>query len=72
MTDIETYAVGLVGSGALSYAEDDMDEDNEFPNRREDWKTARSMGVKMALAVQRNPESFLRWYRETTLAEAIR
>lgn len=63
MTDIEKYAVTLVGAGALSYAEDDIDEDGEFKYRREGWRTARNLGLAMAVAVKNNPEAFLAWYR---------
>lgn len=64
MTDIEKYAVKLVGEGAESIAEDDMDEDGEFANE-EDWRTASALGVKMACAIKTNPEAFLMWYRST-------
>lgn len=62
MNAIEEYAVGLVGDGALSYAEDDIDEDGEFADR-EDWLTARNLALEMAVAVKNNPEAFLAWYR---------
>ena len=62
MNDIEKYAVTLVGAGALSYAEDDTDEDGEFVDR-EDWCRARVLGLDMSVTVKDNPESFLAWYR---------
>jgi hypothetical protein len=65
MNDIEKYAVGLVGVGAMSYAEDDIDEDDEFADRN-DWLAARNLGLKMALAVKNNPDAFHGWYLSTT------
>lgn len=61
MTEIEAYAVKLVGTGAESIAEDDIDEDGEFADR-EDWLAAAELGVNMARAIQDNPEAFLAWY----------
>ena len=57
MTEIEKYAVNLVGTGAVSFA-----EDGEFEDRN-DWLGARDLGLAMAEAVQNNPEAFLAWYR---------
>ncbi len=62
MNAIERYAAESVGAGALSYMEDDTDEDGEFPNR-DDFMTARKLGIDMALAIQHNPQLFLEWYR---------
>jgi uncharacterized protein (DUF2461 family) len=62
MTDIEKYAVNLVGEGAESVATDDLDEEGEFANE-DDWRTARSLGVNMGRAIKDNPEAFLAWYR---------
>lgn len=61
MNDIEKYAVKLVGEGAESVAEDDIDEEGEFDDE-EDWRIAADLGVKMARAIQNNPGSFLAWY----------
>jgi len=67
MTQIETYAVNLVITGARSHAEDDIDEDREFENRA-DWVTARDLALEMAQVIERDPETFLRWYmNEATL-----
>jgi hypothetical protein len=65
VTQIEQYAVNLVGTGAESVAEDDLDEDGEFANE-DDWRTASSLGVKMARAIKDNPEAFLAWYRQVS------
>ncbi|WP_433730776.1 hypothetical protein ACQP2Y_20985 [Actinoplanes sp. CA-051413] len=65
MNDIEKYAVNLVGEGAESVAEDDMDEDGVFADEN-DWRTASDLGVKMARAIKDNPDGFLAWYRSTT------
>jgi hypothetical protein len=62
MTDIEKYAVGLAGEGAESLATDDIDEEGQFENE-DDWREARSLGVKMGCAIKDNPEAFLAWYR---------
>jgi hypothetical protein len=62
MNDIEEYAVTLVGEGAESVATDDLDEEGEFANE-DDWRTARSLGVKMGRAIKDNPGAFLAWYR---------
>ncbi len=71
MNAIETYAVSLVGSGAESSAEDDMDEDGVLEDE-DDWRAAGDLGVDMARAISNNPESFLAWYRSVKLAEAVR
>jgi hypothetical protein len=71
MDAIETYAVGLVEAGAAYFSQDDMDESGEFDDEQE-WRKACDLGKNMAGAIKRNPESFLRWYRETALAEAVR
>ncbi len=63
MTRIEQYAVNLVGTGAESIAEDDLDEEGVFEQEDDDWRTASDLGVKMARAIQENPDSFLEWYR---------
>jgi uncharacterized protein (DUF2461 family) len=69
MNDIEKYAAKLVGAGALSYAEDDIDEEGEFESE-DDWRTAADLGVKMARAIQDNPEAFLAWYVSIVPADA--
>jgi hypothetical protein len=69
VNDIEKYAVTLVGAGALSYAEDDIDEEGEF-DAEDDWRTARTLGLKMATAVRDNPEAFLAWYVSIVPADA--
>jgi hypothetical protein len=61
MNDIEKYAVNLVGEGAESIAEDDIDEAGEFDDEA-DWRTASDLGVKMARTIKDNPEAFLAWY----------
>lgn len=68
MDAIETYAVDLVGAGALSHAEDDIDEEGEFDNE-EDWRAAAALAVKMALAIRINPEAFHAWYLEHPMKE---
>ncbi len=60
MTEIEKYAVSLVGTGALSYAEDDMDEEHELDNR-DDLRLAIRFTINMATAIRDNPESFRLW-----------
>lgn len=62
MTEIEKYAIKLVAEGAESTAEDDMDEDGVFASEDE-WRGAGDLGVKMARAINNNPEAFLAWYR---------
>ena len=69
MGPIETYAVDLVGTGALSHAEDDIDEEGEFDNE-EDWRAATALAVKMALAIQLNQEAFHAWYLDHPMKEA--
>jgi len=69
MTEIEKYAVGLVGEGAESVATDDMDEEGVFADE-DDWRTARGLGVKMGRAIKDNPASFLAWYRTLPAEEA--
>lgn len=61
MNDIEQYAVNLVGEGAASYAEDDIDEGGAFADR-DDWKLARALGLRMGTTIKNNPEAFLAWY----------
>jgi hypothetical protein len=61
MTEIEQYAVTLVADGAESLAEDDIDEDGDFADRR-DWVEAAELGVSMARAIKDNPDEFLDWY----------
>lgn len=68
MTEIETYAVGLAGEGAESLATDDMDEEGVFASE-DDWRIARSLGVKMGRAIKDNPESFLDWYLTVSAEE---
>jgi hypothetical protein len=65
MTEIEKYAVSLVGDGAESAAEDDIDEEGVFASE-DDWRAASDLGVKMARAIKTDPESFLGWYLSTT------
>lgn len=69
MTDIEAYAVNLVGAGAESLAEDDVDEDGEFENE-DDWRAAADLGVKMARVIRDNPTAFLAWYHAIAPAVA--
>jgi hypothetical protein len=68
MNDIEKYAVELVGEGAEGVATDDLDEEGEFANE-DDWRTARSLGVKMGRAIKDNPEAFLAWYRSLEIKD---
>jgi uncharacterized protein (DUF2461 family) len=68
MNDIEKYAVKLVGEGAESVAEDDIDEDGEFANE-DDWRTAADLGVKMGRAIKDHPEAFHAWY--VSIASAV-
>lgn len=65
MDKIEAYAVNLVGSGAESLAEDDIDEDGEFEDE-DDWRAAADLGVKMARAIKDHPDAFLEWHRVVT------
>lgn len=65
MTEIEKYAVDLVGSGAESIAEDDMDEDGVFEDEA-DSQAAADLAVDMAQAIRGNPDSFLTWFRSVT------
>lgn len=68
MNDIEAYAVNLVGEGAESIAGDDLDEEGQFDNE-DDWREARSRGVKMGRAIKDNPEGFVAWYRSLPAKE---
>ena len=69
MTEIEKYAVGLVGEGAESVATDDMDEEGVFADE-DDWRAARSLGVRMGRAIKNNAEAFLAWHRTLPAEEA--
>jgi hypothetical protein len=69
MTEIEKYAVDLVGTGALSHAEDDIDEEGEFADE-DDWRAARTLALSMAQAIQANPTSFYCWYITTGANDA--
>lgn len=65
MTEIEEYAVYNVGVGARSYAEDDINEEGELSDANH--RIARELELKMARAINSNPESFLGWFRSVTL-----
>ncbi len=71
MTQIESYAVELVHEGAGHIAQEDSDEEGVFESEG-DWQSARKLGLDMASTIEANPESFLAWYREMKLAEAVR
>jgi hypothetical protein len=62
--DVEKYAISLVAEGGEFYAEDDTDEGEVFAlNEEQKFRDAVVLGVNMARAVKKNPESFLAWYR---------
>jgi hypothetical protein len=57
MKTIEEYAIELVANGAESYAEDDMNEDDEIA--QEDLRPAIKLAVKIAWAIRANPDAVL-------------
>lgn len=70
MTEIEKYAISMVGDGGESVAEDDLDEDGVFGAQRQvEHHDAMDLGVKMARAIKDNPEAFLAWYH--TIAPVV-
>ncbi len=64
MDNIEKYAVELVAGGAETMAYYDTNEEQRLNDV--DRRAAGDLALKMAVAVQSNPETFLAWYLSTT------
>jgi hypothetical protein len=64
LTEVELYALALVGDGALDYAQEDFNEEEELSEK--DHPVARKLGIEMAKAIAANRASFYAWYQKTT------
>lgn len=57
MKTIEEYAVELVADGAESFAEDDMNENEDIAD--DDHQAACGLALKIARAIKANPQAVL-------------
>lgn len=58
MKSVKEYAIDLLVDGAISYAEDDIDEEGELLNA-DDLRAAIRLTIDIAYAIRANPQTVL-------------